>query len=153
MGDTLNLLAKTVIENIGHECTNQGCDRRLSYQEVTRHKEELCKYRMVRCPGENPECKATLPFSAFNDHIKVCKSLFPVNAKSMTSSFNQNLLDGDTINWKPAIFNINNEVFVVQRKLADSKFIFAVSMLAGRNKCDRFMVTLSNNKKNDDPGN
>ena len=54
MGDTLNLLAKTVIENIAHECTNQGCDRRLSYQEVTRHKEELCKYRMVRCPGENP---------------------------------------------------------------------------------------------------
>ena len=71
----------------------------------------------------------------------------------MTSSFNKNLLDGDTINWKPTLFNINNEVFVVQRKLADSKFIFAVSMLAGRNKCDRFMVTLSNNKKNDDPGN
>ena len=82
------------------------------------------------------------PFSTFNDHIKVCKSLFPVNAKSMTSSFNQNLLDGDTINWKPAIFNINNEVFVVQRKQAEGKFIFAVSMLAGKEKCDRFMVTL-----------
>ena len=60
----------------------------------------------------------------------------------MTSSFNQNLLDGDTINWKPAIFNINNEVFVVQRKQAEGKFIFAVSMLAGKEKCDRFMVTL-----------
>lgn len=55
----------------------------------------------------------------------------------MTSCFNEDLLNVDVINWRPAMFNINNEVFVDQRKLADSKFIFAV--FAEREK---FMVTL-----------
>ena len=54
MGDTFNLLAKTEIENIEHECTKQGCDTRLPYQEVTRHKEKEVS-RVINhhkcCPG------------------------------------------------------------------------------------------------------
>ena len=150
MGDTMNLLAKTVIENIEHECTNQGCDMRFSYQEITRHKEELCKYRMVLCPGEQPECKATLPFSSFNDHAKVCKSLFQnktTRRLSTTSSFSNKMLDDfDAIIWKPAIFHIDNEVFVVRKKMEDGMFTFTVLMLVEREKCDRFMVTLGINK-------
>ena len=147
MGDTMNLLAKTVIENIEHECTNQGCNMRLPYQEVTRHKEELCKYRMVLCPGANPECKTSLTFSSFNDHTKVCKSLWLLNVgqKTTSSSFKKTLLDGNAISWKPAIYNIDNEVFVVQKKMAEGKFTFSVLMLAEREKCDRFMVTLAIN--------
>ena len=45
MGNNMNWLAKTLIENIEHECTNQDCTKRLFYQEVTMHKKELCKYR------------------------------------------------------------------------------------------------------------
>ena len=147
MGDTMNLLAKVVIENIEHECTNQGCNMRLPYQKVTKHKEELCKYRMVLCPGANPECKATLPFSTFNDHAKVCKSvgLLNVGQKTMSFSFKKTLLDGNVISWKSVIYNIDNEVFVVQKKMAEGKFTFAVLMLAERAKCERFKVTLAIN--------
>ena len=145
MGDTMNLLAKVVIENIEHECTNQGCNMRLPYQKVTKHKEELCKYRMVLCPGMDPECKATLPFSTFNDHAKVCKSLCLLNVGQKTHgcSFEKTLLDRNGINWTPAIYNIDSEVFVVQKKMAEDKFTFAVLMLAERAKCERFKVTLA----------
>ena len=148
MGDTKNLLAKVVIENIEHECTNVGCNKRLSYQRVTKHKEELCKYRMILCPGENPECKATLPFSAFSDHVKICKGLNPIQTKTMTSSFKKNFLDGHKISWKPGVVHINNELFVVQRKMVSSKFIFGVLMLAERERCDQVMVSLGIQKNN-----
>ena len=55
MGNNMNLLAKTVIENIDHECTNEGCNEMLSQQEVLRHKEFLCIFRKVLCPL-NPSC-------------------------------------------------------------------------------------------------
>ena len=101
--------------------TNQGCDKRLPYQEVTRHKKELCKYRMVLCPGVDPVCKAALPFSTFNDHAKVCKSLGLLNVgqKTMSSNFKKTFLDGNAISWKSVIYNIDNEVFVVQKKMAE----------------------------------
>ena len=86
MGNNKSLLAMVVIENMEHECTNNGCKEKLAFEEVTKHKEELCKYRMVLCPGSNPVCKSTLPFSTFNDHAKVCKSLSLLVA-SLTFSF------------------------------------------------------------------
>ena len=44
------------------------------------------------------------------------------------------------------MFHIDNEVFVVRKKMADGMFTFTVLMLAEREKCDRFMVTLGINK-------
>ena len=60
----------------------------------------------------------------------------------MTSSFKKNFLDGHEISWKPGVVHINNELFVVQRKMVSSKFIFGVLMLADRERCDQVMVTL-----------
>ena len=56
MGNNMNLLAKTVIESIEHECTNEGCNKMFSQQEVFRHKEFLCTFRKVLCPLD-PNCK------------------------------------------------------------------------------------------------
>ena len=37
----------TVIENIEHECFNEGCNKKLSHTEVVKHKEELCEFRTL----------------------------------------------------------------------------------------------------------
>ena len=151
MGDTImSLLAKTVIENIEHECTNQGCDKRLPYQEVTRHKKDLCKFRMVLCPGQNSVCKTTLPFSSFNDHAKICKGLSLMNVGEKTVMdirFKKNFLDRSSnyITWKANLFQIDNEEFVLRKKMANGKFTFTMLMVADRDKCNRFMVTLAIN--------
>ena len=79
----LNLTAKMLIESMEHMCTNQGCNKTLSHQDLTKHKEELCKFRMVRCPGRDPECKVELPICTFNNHIQNCKTTTPAKFGSI----------------------------------------------------------------------
>ena len=45
-------------------------------------------------------------------------------------------------NLRTEIFNLNNEVFAVQKKMENANFSFGVLMLAEREKCNRFKVTL-----------
>ena len=47
MGKNLNLTAKLLIETMEHPCTNEGCNEVLSHQELSKHKEELCKFREI----------------------------------------------------------------------------------------------------------
>ena len=75
MGKTFSLLAKKLIESMDNNCTNEGCSKIFLNQELTKHIEELCEFRKVRCPGRNPYCEAEIPFHAFNDHIKDCQKV------------------------------------------------------------------------------
>ena len=75
MGKNFSLLAKKLIESIYNNCTNEGCSKIFLNQELTKHIEELCEFRKVRCPGRNPYCEAEIPFHAFNDHIKDCQKV------------------------------------------------------------------------------
>ena len=168
MGNNLSLLAKTVIENIEHECTNEGCDKKLSSKEVVKHKEELCEYRKVLCPG----CKATLSFCRTEAHFLSCPMIYGIgyikglvvtnvsnvkitdhrNTNIVVTSlgggkfclcFQKDLLDDvDKNNSTILIFNSNNEVFAVQMKMAHGNISFPVLMLANREKCERFQVTI-----------
>ena len=79
----LNLTAKMLIESMEHMCTNQGCKKTLSHQDLTKHKEELCKFRMVRCPGRDPECKVELPICTLNNQIQNCKTTTPAKFVSI----------------------------------------------------------------------
>ena len=45
MGKNLNLTAKLLIETMEHPCTNEGCNEVLSHQELSKHKEDFCKFR------------------------------------------------------------------------------------------------------------
>ena len=75
MGKNVSLLAKKFIESMDNNCTNEGCSKIFLNQELTKHIEELCEFRKVRCPGRNPHCEAEIPFNAFNDHIKDCQKV------------------------------------------------------------------------------
>ena len=146
MGNTMSLLAKTVIENIEHDCTNEGCNKKLSHKEVVKHREELCKYRRVLCPGNSSICKAILHFWELNDHFKTCTSVKRFNHKNMRYlSFQKSILTEDNtlnVNLRTEMFNLNNEVFAVQKKMENANFSFGVLMLAERDKCNRFKVTI-----------
>ena len=146
MGNNMSLLAKTVIENIEHECTNEGCDKKLSHKEVVKHREEFCKYRKVLCPGNSRICKVILHFWELNDHFKICTSVVRFNrGNACTLSLKKSVLAEDKtldFNLRTEIFNLNNEVFAVQKKMENANFSFGVLMLAEREKCNRFKVTL-----------
>ena len=142
----MSLLAKTVIENIEHECTNEGCEKKLSHKEMIKHREEFCKYRKVLCPGNSMICKAILPFWELNDHFKTCVCVKRFNdGKEDNLSLKNGVPAQDKTldsNFRTEIFNRNNEVFALQKKMENGNFSFGVLMLAERDKCNRFKVTL-----------
>ena len=173
MGNTMSLLAKTVIENIEHECNNEGCNKMLPHKEVVRHKEELCDYRKVLCPelgcnqmilhkelvkhkkeicmsrkvlcpGNSKMCKTTLPFGELNDHLATCRSVDNVTNQSdaCTLFLKKACLDEEEAKLTTELFEIKGEVFAVQKKMENSNLSFGVLMLAVREKCDRFKVTI-----------
>ena len=151
MGNNMSLLAKTVLENIEHECTNEGCEKKLSHKEVVKHREELCEYRKVLCPGNSKLCKVILPFCALNEHLNICTSVFRgfrgssvflTNRGSRGTCFNKLFLDRDQLIFSANIFNLNNEVYAIQTRMDHKNLSFGVLMLADREKCERFKVTL-----------
>ena len=154
MGNTMSLLAKTVIENIEHECTNQDCDEKLSHKEVVKHREELCKYRRVLCPGNSRLCETVLPFWQLKDHFITCISVGFIRSNKGNSRYF--LLDADKAPNRPCvdlrteIFNLNNEAFAVQKRMENGNFSFGVLMLAERERCERFKVAIEIQDTNDE---
>ena len=143
MGNTMSLLAKTVIENIEHKCMNEGCNEKLPQKEVGKHVEEICKHRRVLCPGSS-FCKAVLPFSELKDHVKICTAF---KANKLVSAVNIFRIDKHILNrgdqsFKSRLLQMNNEEFALQQKISNSNISFSVLMLADRYKCDRFKMTI-----------
>ena len=166
MGNNMNWLAKTLIENIEHECNNEGCKEKLAHKEVARHREELCQYRKVMCPSNSSRCRA-FPFLEVFKHVKTCagvkilplnsgtnnqawplqgfhKYLFDDNHSKLISDISQQMFSsgGRSFCFITSIFQIHGEVFALQWKMVNSNFLFSVLMLAEREKCERFKITL-----------
>ena len=141
MGKNKSLLAMVVIENMEHECTNTGCKEKLAYEEVTKHREELCKFRMIICPGNN--CEPLMPLSSFDEHAKNCSkiSLRPNQDRSFTIS--KDIYEMGEASWRTQIFHLKNETFALRLGKRNSKFYFEPLMLAERDKCNQFMTTIS----------
>ena len=142
MGENLSLVAKKLIESIEHNCTNQGCSKIFLNRDLIRHIEELCEFRKVRCPGRSPDCEAEIPFNSFNDHIENCQKVIVYKSGQCQLTFKKGDLNGATINWKTMIFHTNDEVLVVNLKMAEGKFHFSVLMLADKEECERSRVTI-----------
>ena len=47
------------------------------------------------------------------------------------------------VRWNTSIFQMNNETFALRLWMEDNKFYFETVMLAEREKCNRFMTTVS----------
>ena len=51
MGKTVSLVAEAVIGSLKLGCNNSGCNVRLGVQEMKKHEEENCLFKMVGCPA------------------------------------------------------------------------------------------------------
>ena len=140
MGNNKSLLAMVVIENMEHECTNTGCKEKLPFKEVTKHKEELCRFRLVICPGE--DCEELVPLSSFDQHAKMCSNLFIETKGKIEFVLDKDDYEKGNCSWETSIIHMKNETFALRLNLKDDKFYLETLMLAGRNKCDRFMTTV-----------
>ena len=147
MGNNRSLLAKTVIENIEHECPNEGCEKKIAHKELGKHALEFCRFRKVLCPGNPSECKAVLAISELNDHIKICTGIVlnKLDAGVFNCSIDKGYLARDQLT---LVVRMNNEVFAVQQKMENSNLYFSVLMFAHREKCDRFKMTLEIQNRN-----
>ena len=151
MGNNKSLLAMVVIENMEHECTNMGCKEKLAYEEVTKHREELCKFRKILCPGLN--CQQLLPLSSYEEHAKTCSSIqMPLlniqrmtllKMKGMALSLTKVAYEEGENSWRTLIFNLKNETFFLRVSMKNSNLYFEPVMLAERDKCTRFTTTIS----------
>ena len=141
MGNNKSLLAMVVIENMEHECTNTGCREKLPYKEVTKHVEELCKFRLILCPGIL--CKELVPLSSFDEHAKGCSQIDLKTKQSRQFTLTRELYENGRMTWITQIFREKNETFALRLGMRDSSFYFDSVMLAERDKCERFVTTIS----------
>ena len=141
MGNNKSLLAMVVIENMEHECTNTGCKEKLPYKEVTKHMEELCKLRIILCP--DILCKGLMPISSFDEHAKACTKIDLKTHQRREVKINRELYEQGNINWPTQIFRTKNETFALRLGMRKHSFYFDSAMLAERDKCERFMTTIS----------
>ena len=149
MGNNKSLLAMAVIENMEHECTNTGCKEMLSYDEVRKHKEELCKYRPVLCPGI--KCGSLFPSSSFDNHAKTCDSIdMETNTRTWFTVDADDADDTANSQWNTQIYHMNKEVFGLRLGICNGNFFFETLMLAEKEKCNRFKTTISILDPNDE---
>ena len=141
MGNNKSLLAMVVIENMEHECTNTGCKEKTVYEEVTKHREELCKFRPILCPVR--ECEKLVPFSSFDGHAEMCPHLDVEIGGKVEFTFGRDTYENGNGAWNVMIFHRKKETFALRLGMRDNNFYFESLMLAERDKCDRFMTTIS----------
>ena len=141
MGKNKSLLAMVVIENMEHDCTNTGCNEKLAYEEVTKHREELCKFRIILCPGDERE--ELLPLSSFDEHAKTCSESELGTSQSQVFDLDKKEYDKGNTSWTTRIFCVKNETFPLRVSMRKNNFYVETVMMAERDKCDRFMTTIS----------
>ena len=141
MGNNKSLLAMVVIENMEHECTNIGCQEKLAFQETTKHRKELCRFRIIICPGN--KCEQLLPFSSFDEHAKTCSKSNMRTAQSIIFTLDKEAYRSGNASWNTQIFHLNNETFALRVSLRNNNFSFEPVMLAERDKCNLFTTTIS----------
>ena len=74
--------------------------------------------------------------------MNICTSVFRGFGGLRGTCFNKLLLDRDQLIFSANIFNLNNEVYAIQTRMDHKNLSFGVLMLADREKCERFKVTL-----------
>ena len=94
-------------------------------------------FRNITCPGKR--CEEVLPLSFFDEHAKTCGGITIEKAYKVFGMGK----DAEYAKWRTAIFKRRNETFALNVELVDHKFRIECVMFAEREKCDRFLTTIS----------
>jgi len=154
-------LAVTVIENIEHECDNEGCDLTFSLADLPSHMSR-CGHRKVKCPGQ--ACTAWLPLSSFLDHVITCCvgrregirqcTGMPVSiAYRLTKDIEDIAGENLTVNRKIQGMEFEGQVFFLRlvRKEEARSWFFFVQMVGSSEDTEGFGVTITVYREGDGP--
>jgi len=148
MGKGKSSLAVTVIENIDHQCDNEGCQETFPFGELGSHG-KLCRYRLVRCPDFS--CSQNVSLASLLTHMVSCGSLYGVKVVVYKLPQELNFIierehKGNKA-WKIKAMRYDERIFLFKMaKVVDVegkyKWWFAVQMVGGEEDASRYGVTI-----------
>ena len=149
LGEIKSLLAKTVIENVKHECDLEGCKKMIDHSEIKNHK-KMCEFRLVRCPGEN--CEVMLAFNLAMEHIRGCKdnrSVMEVeringNCVLIQEISKTEILKKNNVTWQTVIKKlVNNETMFLRMRKMQNVFEMEVVMKGSEKECQKYKADIT----------
>ena len=148
LGEIKSLLAKTVIDNVMHECDLEGCQEMIHLSGYKRH-QDRCEFRLVLCPGSGRTCNKFVAFSEVEIHISSCldmvKGFSTLSEKGVVYKKSDRLVatQNQISFWQTTTIKQNNATFFFKmRKLANS-YQMEVVMKGSESDCNLFTSDIS----------
>merc|ERR1712059_58345 len=150
-------LAVTVIENIDHDCENEGCKEKLPHGKLVSHGKS-CFYRPVECPDQNV-CKDKISLASLPTHlVTCCLRESQIESYDMPRVVRYSYLQGvgDSI-WKLASLRFDGHIFLLKVMARFSysegghRWFFMVQMLGGEEETSKYGATIIVHRWGDDP--
>ena len=144
LGEIKSLLATLVIENVKHECDLKGCTEKIYHSEYKKH-QNMCNYRLVRCPGGEAFCKEIMGFNDVEEHIKNCKGNSGLKCSKIETSV---VRSAGTISqniestWKSERI-LNEHPFFFRMRRQNNIYQSEVVMLALEEDCAKYSCEIS----------
>ena len=144
LGAIKSLLAKTVIENVKHECDLEGCKKMIDYSEFKTHQEE-CDFRLVRCPGY--ACEEMVAFNLIIDHARGCNDNYLVLAEDSVDRkclldwniSEKGFLSKDITTWQTSIIEtVKSETIFFRMRKSQNIFEMEVVMKGSKDDCLKY---------------
>merc|ERR1712059_176301 len=116
MGQGKSTLAVTVIENIDHECENEGCQEKFQLGELANHG-KCCIYRPVKCPV----CDVQISLASLPTHMESSSTCWGSKIEShempreiyYDTTMTDMILEEDET-WDPECMRYDGRIFVVK---------------------------------------
>lgn len=144
-------LAVTVVENIEHQCDNEGCGLSFHLKELADHAIK-CEHRRVQCPGL--DCTTTITVASLRDHvINCCVERAEIRHYKLPHRFTYMMneevkdLSGENQNfmWRLEGLKFEENIFFlkVTRKARKGRWFFFVQMVGNAEETSKFAVTIA----------
>ena len=141
MGQDKSLLAVTILENIEHECSIDGCEETLSFEDLGNHVRD-CEHRVVRCPYAG--CVKTMPLMDLMKHLSTRCCMFIKDCEENgrgSHLFYVNNFFNDR-NWKIGIFKYRGLDFAIKMDHANGYLNICLLMFKSEARCAKYKLEI-----------
>jgi len=158
MGQGKSSLAVTVMENIEHQCDNEGCHQTFPFGELASHG-RCCDYRLVNCPGLLCQDKTSL--ASLDTHMVSCGCLFgnEIKVHKLPCVFNFVTESNDKglgMTWELRAMRFGERIFLLKISRhnvgGNVRWLFAVQIVGGEENAAGFGVTVTVHRREEGPG-
>ena len=150
LGNATSLLASRVIERVKHECEHDGCEEKIRFADLEKHK-LVCLFRKVLCPAGGT-CEIELAFNRVEEHIKVCGNFNKVVSKNeitYVQALNKDIIERkEEIAWRTKMITASGKSFFLRSERESFSHYFDVTMLGSEEECSEFLASTTILDKN-----